>query len=236
MTLETLGLYVIFGVNITPYAHLSFGETVQNYDVLRGGVPRLPFTGDRFPDLPGVDGAFVHAQRASFTYDDRDSTTTPTRGRSARIFLEASARLLGSGTDYVKAGVEGVYLRPYFDDRLILVTHALFEALSGDKDTPFEVLPPGNHGCPGDGPELLRQLNPHKAAKLLEVIFVGQPRIGITEIGKPLDFRGDLSEFVALGCCQCPPLPFDALHVVHLPPPFRGKDSTLHNSIYAGFP
>ena len=90
--------------------------------------------------------------------------------------------------------------------------------------------------CPGDGPELLRQLNPHKAAKLLEVIFVGRSGIEIAEIGKPLDFRGDLSEFVALGCCQCPPLPFYDLHVVHLPPPFRGKDSTPYKPFYAGFP
>jgi outer membrane protein assembly factor BamA len=141
MTLQTTGFYAIFGVNITPRARLSLGETVQQFDVLRGGVPNLPFTGDRFPDLPGVNGAFVHAQRASFTYDDRDSETTPTRGTSARVFLEASARLLGSGSDYVKAGVEGVYLRPYLDDRLVLVAHGLLEALSGEEDTPFEVLP-----------------------------------------------------------------------------------------------
>lgn len=141
MTLQTTGFYGIFGVNITPQARLSLGETVESFDVLRGCVPNLPFTGDRFPDLPGVDGAVVHAQRASLSYDDRDSPSTPTRGLSARIFLEASARLLGSGSDYVKAGAEGAYLYPLFDARLVLVAHGLFEALSGEENTPFEVLP-----------------------------------------------------------------------------------------------
>ena len=67
-------------------------------------------------------------------------------------------------------------------------------------------------------------------------MFLGGPGMGIAEIGKPLDFRGNISEFAELHRRERPPLPFYDLHVVHPPPPFRGKDSTLHNSIYAGFP
>jgi outer membrane protein assembly factor BamA len=194
MTLETLGFYAIFGVNITPYTHLSFGETVQSFDVLRGGVPGLPFTGDRFPDLPGVDGAFVHAQRASLAYDDRDSTTTPTRGKSARVFLEASARLLGSGSDYVKAGVEGVYLRPYFDDRLILVTHALFEALSGDRDTPFEVLPRLG------GESTLRGFSPNRFFGDGRVLFNAEARTRVLRLHLfGVDTQFEVAPFVDVG-------------------------------------
>ncbi len=141
MTLEVSGLYAIFGVNITPTARLSLGETVQHFEVLPGGVPNLPFTRDRFPDLPGVDGATVHAQRIALTYDDRDSLTTPTRGLLVNLFAEASTTLLGSDSDYIKSGVEAIYLRPLWERRVILVARGLVEALSGDDATPFQVRP-----------------------------------------------------------------------------------------------
>jgi outer membrane protein assembly factor BamA len=141
MTLQVSGLYAIFGVNITPTARLSLGETLQRFEVKPGGIPGLPFTRDRFPDLPGVNGATVHAQRVALTYDDRDSHTTPTRGLQVSLFTEASSEVLGSGSDYIKSGGEVVYLKPLVDQRLVLVLRALVEALSGDDDTPFQVRP-----------------------------------------------------------------------------------------------
>lgn len=141
MTLEVTGLYAIFGVNITPTARLSLGETLQRFGVQRGGVPNLPFTRDRFPDLPGVNGATVHAQRVALTYDDRDSLTAPTRGLLTSIFAEASAELLGSGSNYIKSGAEAVYFRPYAGNRVIFVLRGLLEAFTGDPSTPFQVRP-----------------------------------------------------------------------------------------------
>jgi len=141
MTLEVTGLYAIFGVNITPTARLSLGETFQRFNVVQGGVPGLRFTGDVFPDLPGVNGATVHAQRIALIYDDRDSLTTPTRGLLVSLFAEASSELLGSEADYIKSGIEAVYLRPVGTPRAIFVARGLLEAVSGDRDTPFEVLP-----------------------------------------------------------------------------------------------
>jgi outer membrane protein assembly factor BamA len=141
MTLGETGFYAIVGVNVSPSARLSLGETIQRFDVRRGGIPDLPFTGDVFPDLPGVDGATVHAQRVILAYDTRDSQSTPTRGVSLSLFVEASSELLGSASDYVKSGLDVVYLRPLWDGRLVLVVRGLIEALSGDTDTPFEVFP-----------------------------------------------------------------------------------------------
>ena len=141
MTLEVSGIYAIFGLNITPTLRLSLGETLQRFNVEPGGVPGLPFTGDLFPDLPGIDGATIHAQRVALIHDSRDSQTTPTRGLYASAFAEASTELLGSDADYIKAGGEGIYLKPYLDRRLVVVVRALFEALSGPASTPFEVLP-----------------------------------------------------------------------------------------------
>lgn len=141
MTLEVTGIYAIFGVNITPTMRLSLGETLQRFEVGRGGVPGLPFTGDLFPDLPGVQGATIHAQRVALIHDSRDSQTTPTQGLYASVFAEASTELLGSDADYIRAGVESVYLKPFLDQRVILVLRGLFEGISGESNTPFQVLP-----------------------------------------------------------------------------------------------
>jgi outer membrane protein assembly factor BamA len=141
MTLEQTGGYAIFGVNITPTMRLSLGETLVRYDVERGGIPGLPFTGDRFPDLPGIQGATIHAQRVAFIHDSRDSLTTPTGGLFLSLFAEASTELLGSDGDYIKSGVEARYLRPFLDRRIILVLRGLLEGTSGDSNTPFQVLP-----------------------------------------------------------------------------------------------
>jgi outer membrane protein assembly factor BamA len=141
MTLEVTGFYAIFGINISKTMRLSLGETFQRFEVDRGGVPGLPFTGDLFPDLPGVKGATIHAQRVALIHDSRDSLTTPTEGLYVSAFAEASTELLGSDSDYIKAGLEGRYLRPFMDRRVILVLRGLYEGISGESDTPFQVMP-----------------------------------------------------------------------------------------------
>ncbi|PYM56759.1 MAG: hypothetical protein DMD79_21175, partial [Candidatus Rokuibacteriota bacterium] len=109
-------------------------------------------------------------------------------------FLEASARVLGSGTDYVKAGVEGVYLRPYFDDRLVLVAHALFEALSGDKDVPFEVLPRLG------GESTLRGFSPNRFFGDGRVLFNAEARARVLRLHLfGVDTQVEVAPFVDVG-------------------------------------
>jgi outer membrane protein assembly factor BamA len=141
MTLAETGGYAVFGVNVTQTMRLSLGETVQHWDVSRGGVPGLPFTGDLFPDLPGIQGTTIHAQRIALIRDTRDSLTTPTEGLYLSVFCEASSELLGSDADYLKAGIDTRYLKPFLDRRLIMVLRGLYEGTSGSSNTPFEVLP-----------------------------------------------------------------------------------------------
>jgi outer membrane protein assembly factor BamA len=141
MTLQVAGFFGTFGVNITPTTRLSLTETVEQFDVLRGSIPGLPFTRTVFPTLPGVDGAFIHAQKVALAYDSRDSQTTPTQGISLTLYAEASAELLGSSSDYIKWGGEGVYLQPVWAGRLVLVARGLVEAISGGSNVPFEVRP-----------------------------------------------------------------------------------------------
>ena len=82
-------------------------------------MPGLPYTGDLFPDLPGIQGATIHAQRVAFIHDNRDSLTTPTQGLYVSVFAEASTELLGSDADYIKAGAEARYLKPFLDRRVV---------------------------------------------------------------------------------------------------------------------
>ena len=141
MTLETAGGYAIFGVNVTRTMRLSLGETLQRFDVARGGVPGLPFTGDLFPDLPGIQGATIHAQRVALIHDSRDSLITPTQGLYVSLFGEASAELLGSDADYLKGGVEARFLKPFVDRRLVMILRGLYEGTYGASNIPFQVLP-----------------------------------------------------------------------------------------------
>ena len=141
MTLAESSGYAIFGVNVTPTMRVSLGETVQHWDVSRGGVPGLPFTGDLFPDLPGIQGTTIHAQRLALIRDTRDSLTTPTHGLYLSLYGEASSEFLGSDADYLKGGVEARYLKPFLDSRLILVLRGVYEGIYGPSTIPFEVLP-----------------------------------------------------------------------------------------------
>ena len=154
MTLETTGGYAIFGVNMTPTMRLSLGETLQRFEVDRGGVPGLPFTGDLFPDLPGVEGATIHAQRVALIHDSRDSLTTPTQGLYVSVFAEASTELLGSDADYIKAGAEGRFLKPFLDRRVVMVAAG---ALRGHLRGVERSLPGAAHAGRGRHPARVRR-------------------------------------------------------------------------------
>ena len=93
------------------------------------------------PRSSGRRGRHIHAQRVALIHDSRDSLTTPTEGLYISMFAEASTELLGSDADYVKAGVEGIWLKPFLDRRVVFVARGLFEGTSGESDTPFQVLP-----------------------------------------------------------------------------------------------
>lgn len=194
MTLQTAGLYAIFGVNVSQHARLSLGETIQKFEVRRGGVPRLPFTGDLFPDLAGIDGAFIHAQRVAFIYDSRDSLTAPTEGLMTSVFAEASTQLLGSGADYVKAGLESIYLHPVWDRRLVVVLRGLVEAINSDESTPFEILPSVG------GVDTLRGFSENRFFGKGRVVFSAEARTQVLALRIfGLDTKYEVAPFVDLG-------------------------------------
>ena len=142
MTLETAGGYAIFGVNVTRTMRLSLGETLQRFDVARGGVPGLPFTGDLFPDLPGHPGR--HDPRAAggpdprqprlLDHADRGALREPVRGGVLGAPRERRRLLEGRCRGQIPQAVR----RPPPDHRAL---RGLYEGTSGGSNIPFQVLP-----------------------------------------------------------------------------------------------
>jgi len=87
-----------------------------------------------------------------------------------------------------------------------------------------------------DGAKCLWARDPDEPAELAQVIFVGFPGIGVAQISKPLDFRGNISEFDELGGCER--LPFSrttSTSFIHRSS-FPGSDPTRDNGLYEGSP
>ncbi|MBI3078590.1 MAG: BamA/TamA family outer membrane protein [Deltaproteobacteria bacterium] len=125
-----------FGPHLSRHLHLTLREIIRRVEVEQGRVENVPFIGDRFPDIPGVRGGTVHAQRLALTYDSRDSGIVPTRGAFWQLYAEVSAPELGSSADYLKLGGEGSWLFPLDGPAVVLVLHGLLEGLNGT-NVPF---------------------------------------------------------------------------------------------------
>src|SRR5262245_55199387 len=88
--------------------------------------------------------------------------------------------------------------------------------------------------CPRDRAKVFWTCNAEKAPELPEVILIGFARIGITQISKPLDFRGNISEFDELRRRERPPLLSSNLYVVHRYSSFPAADYTRDKALYEG--
>ena len=87
----------------------SLTERLRSVTIRRGAVDSLPFLQDVFTDVPGENGSFVWAHRLALTYDTRNSSVTPTAGRSAKylsrwLMRQSVARLRSSAMVWKEAG------------------------------------------------------------------------------------------------------------------------------------
>src|SRR5713101_7882222 len=103
-TLRDIGGSATLGWWIMPTLRVSLTERLRLVDIDRGVVHALPFLRDKFPGLPGAQGAFVWAHRFALTYDARNAYETPTRGYFGQLFVEAPERALGSQAAFVRYG------------------------------------------------------------------------------------------------------------------------------------
>ncbi len=137
-TRRDVSAFLTGGLNVGRSWRLTLTERLRRVDIRPGGVKGLPSTAERFPDLPGINGAFVHAQRLDLTFDARDNPSLTTEGAFLDLGTELSSRTLGSDANFRRTVVDGrLFLQlPGLGDRLVTALRAAFESVSG-RQVPF---------------------------------------------------------------------------------------------------
>lgn len=118
--IEDFGGYLTVGWR--PLERLAVSLQVGARDVgIRNGERdgNIPFTPERFPDLPGIDGGVVVPVGLSLVWNNRDDLLRPTRGwRTILKALHANSAW-GSDFEFSQFIVDLGYLRSFFDDRVV---------------------------------------------------------------------------------------------------------------------
>jgi outer membrane protein assembly factor BamA len=126
-----------FGVYANEVTQIAVSQRLRYMQPIQQGATDLPFTGDSFPNVPGVDGATILGQRISFHYDTRNSLVTPTDGMAVTAYAELNYNF-HRGVDplYSRYGIEVKKMFASESKRAILVIRGELQATIGS-DVPF---------------------------------------------------------------------------------------------------
>lgn len=130
-----------FGIHINDVTRLSVNQRFRDVEIQPGGVDDEPYTKDRFPGDPGINGATILAHRLVFQYDSRDNLKTPTAGTRFEAFGELAQYLdYGEEDDpvYFRSGFDFLQLIPSPSKRYIFVARAMLQLSFGDGIPFFE--------------------------------------------------------------------------------------------------
>ena len=111
-----------FGIYANEVTQIAVGQRVRDVR-LQQGATDLPFTGDVFPTVPGVQGqTTIVGHRASFHYDTRNNLVTPTDGMAVNAYAELNQNT-GNGDHpvYSRYDLEMKKLLPSESKRAVLV-------------------------------------------------------------------------------------------------------------------
>jgi hypothetical protein len=125
---------VFFGWNVAPWRFL-LSERLRFALVQNRGFDQPEFTGEVFPDVPGLGGSFNATHGVAIVFDDRDHPDVPSCGRFGQLWGEASVSPL-SDYDFFRYGIEWRHYIPWPSDRFITAYQILYTAVS-DSDIPF---------------------------------------------------------------------------------------------------
>jgi outer membrane protein assembly factor BamA len=128
-----------FGVYANEVTQISIGQRFRDVRLQRGGTD-LPFTGDRFPTVAGVQGeSLILGHRATFYYDTRNSLVSPTDGMAVTAYAELNQNLRNSDHPvYSRYAIEVKKLFPSESKRAILIVRADLQATIGTQVPFFE--------------------------------------------------------------------------------------------------
>jgi outer membrane protein assembly factor BamA len=128
-----------FGVYMNEVTQIAVGQRFRQVSLQRGGT-NLPFTGDQFPSVDGVQGeTLILGHRATFYYDTRNNLVSPTDGMAVTAYAEVNQNLRNEDHFvYSRYEFEVKKLFPSESKRAILIVRADLQATIGDQVPFFE--------------------------------------------------------------------------------------------------
>lgn len=128
-----------FGVYANEVTQIAVSQRLRHMQSIQQGATELPFSGDLFPDAPGVGGATILGQRISFHYDTRNNLVTPTDGMAVTAYAELNYNFK-NGVDplYSRYGLEIKKMFASESKRAILVIRGDLQATLGSNVPFFE--------------------------------------------------------------------------------------------------
>ena len=126
-----------FGIYANEVTQVAVSQRLRHMQSIQQGATELPFSGDLFPDAPGVGGATILGQRISFHYDTRNNLVTPTDGMAVTAYAELNYNFKNSADPlYSRYGLEIKKMFASESKRAILVIRGDLQATLGT-DVPF---------------------------------------------------------------------------------------------------
>jgi outer membrane protein assembly factor BamA len=129
----------LFAINLSSELQATLEERPEYFRIQHGAFTNVPFTGDEFPDLVGLDGGTEFLHRLILSHDTRDSSPLPTRGGLVALFGGFADRRLGSSFSYQTFALE---TRRYvsFGKRFTVAAHFHLQYMTSDTTIPFWAL------------------------------------------------------------------------------------------------
>ena len=126
-----------FGIYANEVTQIAVGQRVRQVSLQRGATD-LPFTGDVFPTVDGVQGeTIIVGHRATFYYDTRNNLFSPTDGMAVTAYAELNQNVHnGDYPVYSRYELDIKKLFPSESKRAILVIRADLQATLG-RQVPF---------------------------------------------------------------------------------------------------
>ena len=128
-----------FGVHVNEVTQIAVGQRFRQVSLQRGGVD-LPFTGNQFSSVAGVQGeTLIFGNRATFYYDTRNNLVSPTDGMAVTAYAELNQNIRnGDHPIYSRYELEIKKLLPSESKRAILILRADLQATIGHQVPFFE--------------------------------------------------------------------------------------------------
>ncbi|MEO7860369.1 MAG: BamA/TamA family outer membrane protein, partial [Nitrospirales bacterium] len=118
---------------------IAVGQRFRQVSLQRGATD-LPFTGEQFPAIDGVQGeTLILGHRATFYYDTRNNLVSPTDGMAVTAYAELNQNIRnGDHPIYSRYEIDVKKLFPSESKRAILVVRANLQATIGTQVPFFE--------------------------------------------------------------------------------------------------